>query len=153
MKLVLRGSAQHMHDLGSRARHGAHKRMLTMHDAEGSTEKLETAAPTSDLQWTAFLRECDYEVDTMTLERVPSIVKSFSAEMSRGTDCASGFLKSESGIVGLVCNWKKERTWAVREKNFGRRVAPPPPSAQISIERMYIGNAVARAVNSRRQLP
>ncbi|KAJ7663166.1 hypothetical protein DFH06DRAFT_1189508 [Mycena polygramma] len=39
---------------------------LLIRDAEGSGEKLDTAAPTGDLEWTAFLGECEYEVDTVT---------------------------------------------------------------------------------------
>ncbi|KAF8212612.1 hypothetical protein K438DRAFT_1565678 [Mycena galopus ATCC 62051] len=34
--------------------------------AEGAQERLDTAAPTSDLEWTAFLGECEYEVEAVT---------------------------------------------------------------------------------------
>ncbi|KAJ7752596.1 hypothetical protein B0H16DRAFT_1317447 [Mycena metata] len=39
---------------------------LVIRDGEGNQERLDTAAPTTDLEWTAFLGECDYEVETVT---------------------------------------------------------------------------------------
>ncbi|KAJ7905875.1 hypothetical protein B0H13DRAFT_2508453, partial [Mycena leptocephala] len=39
---------------------------LLIRDTEGNQERLDTAAPTSDLEWTAFLGECEYEVETVT---------------------------------------------------------------------------------------
>ncbi|KAJ7175215.1 hypothetical protein C8R43DRAFT_599701 [Mycena crocata] len=39
---------------------------LVIRDADDNQERLDTAAPTSDLEWTAFLGECDYEVETVT---------------------------------------------------------------------------------------
>ncbi|KAF7362803.1 hypothetical protein MVEN_00630100 [Mycena venus] len=40
---------------------------LIIRDIEGGNqERLDTAAPTSDLEWTAFLGECEYEVETVT---------------------------------------------------------------------------------------
>ncbi|KAJ7485873.1 hypothetical protein FB451DRAFT_1231319 [Mycena latifolia] len=39
---------------------------LVIRDGEGSQERLDTAAPTSDLEWTAFLSECEHEVETVT---------------------------------------------------------------------------------------
>ncbi|KAJ7082347.1 hypothetical protein C8R43DRAFT_909689 [Mycena crocata] len=39
---------------------------LVIRAADDSQERLDTAAPTSDLEWTAFLGECDYEVETVT---------------------------------------------------------------------------------------
>ncbi|KAJ7692471.1 hypothetical protein B0H17DRAFT_871281, partial [Mycena rosella] len=39
---------------------------LLIRDTDGSQERLATAAPTSDLEWTAFLSECEYEVEAVT---------------------------------------------------------------------------------------
>ncbi|KAK7018280.1 hypothetical protein R3P38DRAFT_2982063 [Favolaschia claudopus] len=39
---------------------------LVIRDSEGRQERLDTAAPTSDLEWTAFTGDCDYEVETVT---------------------------------------------------------------------------------------
>ncbi|KAJ7626052.1 hypothetical protein FB45DRAFT_922827 [Roridomyces roridus] len=39
---------------------------LVIRDTAGNIERLETAAPTNDLEWTAFLGECEYEVEPVT---------------------------------------------------------------------------------------
>ncbi|KAJ7136750.1 hypothetical protein C8R44DRAFT_767822 [Mycena epipterygia] len=39
---------------------------LLIRDTAGNQERLDTAAPTSDLEWTAFLGECEYEVEQVT---------------------------------------------------------------------------------------
>ncbi|KAJ7764004.1 hypothetical protein DFH07DRAFT_917012 [Mycena maculata] len=39
---------------------------LIIRNNDGKQERLDTVAPTSDLEWTAFLGECEYEVETVT---------------------------------------------------------------------------------------
>lgn len=39
---------------------------LLIRDGEGNQERLDTAAPTSDLEWTAWLAACDVEVEAVT---------------------------------------------------------------------------------------
>ncbi|KAJ6493427.1 hypothetical protein C8R45DRAFT_900843 [Mycena sanguinolenta] len=52
----------------------------------GALERLDTAAPTSDLEWTAFLGECEYEVEAVTKGcRISLSYAVFSKSFGAGT--------------------------------------------------------------------